>query len=78
MDIEFKSIKELYDRVHPALTSKKTEFRRKGLNLKEEDIWNYLSDEIFKNSTNLTLGDIVSYIMHLEVEDMEEYISKKA
>lgn len=78
MDLEFKSIKELYDRVHPALTSKKNEFKRKGLNIKEEDIWNYLSENVFKSSTNLTLSDIVSYIMHLEKEDIEEYMTKKA
>ncbi|MBP3841813.1 MAG: hypothetical protein IK997_06835 [Bacilli bacterium] len=78
MDIEFKNIKELYNRVHPALTSKKNELKRKGLNIKEEDIWNYLSEKIFRNSTNLTLSDVVSYIMHLEIEDIEEYMTKKA
>ena len=71
MDLEFKNIKELYDRVHPALISKRNELRRKGLNIKEEDIWNYLSEKVFKNSTNLTLSDIVSYIMHLEKEDID-------
>ena len=78
MDIEFKSLKELYDRVLPALVSKKHELKRKGLEVKEEDIWNYLSESIFKNSKNLVLSDIVSYIMHLEKEDIEKYmISKK-
>ena len=77
MDIEFKSLKELYDRVLPALVSKKHELKRKGLEVKEEDIWNYLSENIFKSSKNLVLSDIVSYIMHLEKEDIEKYIISK-
>ena len=77
MDIEIKSLKELYDRVLPALVSKKHELKRKGLEVKEEDIWNYLSENIFKSSKNLVLSDIVSYIMHLEKEDIEKYIISK-
>ena len=41
MELQFNSVEELYKRVRPALTSKKREFRRSGINyIKEEDIWN--------------------------------------
>ena len=41
--IEFKSAKELYDRVLPALYSKVKEVRNLGFKyITEKDIWNYL------------------------------------
>lgn len=76
MDIEFKTQEELYKRVLPALKSKKAELRRKGYNnIKEEDIWMFLAQEIFSKTTALTLSDIVSYIMHIDIERLEEYIN---
>lgn len=75
MDIEFKTQEELYKRVLPALKSKKAELRRKGhTNIKEEDIWRFLAQEVFSKTNDLTLSDIVSYIMHVDIERLEEYI----
>lgn len=68
MDIEFNSQEELYKRVKPALTSKRRELKRYGIDIKEEEIWMYLVDTEFKNANNLTLSDIVSSIMHLDKE----------
>lgn len=77
MDMEFRSLKELYNRVVPALTSKKHEFRRKKIDVTEEEIWAYLSKTIFRESKNLRLNDIVSCIMHLEENDIREYLENK-
>ena len=40
MDIEFNNVKELYERLKPALTTKVTELKRNDLDyIKIEDIW---------------------------------------
>ena len=70
MDIEFKSQEELYKRVKPALTSKRRELKRYGIDVKEEEIWSYLAETEFKNGNNLTLSDIVSSIMHFNKEKL--------
>ena len=66
MDIEFKDIKELYKRVVPALRCKKRMFLKKGINVKEEDIFKYLAKEKWSKGNNLTLSDIVSDIINVK------------
>ena len=54
--MDFTNLKELYDRLIPALKSKKDELIRLGCNYIEEiDIWNYLKEKRWKNSYNLLL-----------------------
>lgn len=65
MDIKFNSIKELYNRVGPALRCKKRILLKKGIQVKEEDIFKYLAKEKWSKSKNLTLSDIVSDIINL-------------
>lgn len=51
MEVEFNSLEELYQRIKPALTTKKEEMRRSGyVYIKEEDIWNYLKEVKWLNS----------------------------
>ena len=69
MELEFKNQEELYKRVKPALKSKRLECKRYGIEVSEEELWMYLSENIFKKSHNLTLADIVSEIMHLEKDN---------
>lgn len=67
MDYEFQSLKELFDRVRPALKAKEVEFHRLGYpKVQEMDIWNFLLDDKWKSGKNLMLSDIVSDIMNLE------------
>lgn len=66
MDIEFKDIKELYKRVLPALKVKKRLLLKKGIKIKEEDIFEYLAKEKWSKASNLTLSDIVSDIMNVK------------
>lgn len=72
--IEFESVEELYRRVRPALTIKKDEFKRLGYkNIQEEDIWSFLAYHVFSQTVNLTLFDIVSSIMHVDIEKLLKY-----
>ena len=68
MDIEFNSIKELYNRVGPALRCKKRILQKKGIQVKEEDIFKYIEKKKWSKSKNLTLSDIVSDIINLRDE----------
>ncbi len=72
--MEFKTVEELYNRIEPALYSKVMEFTRNGLTfVKEEDIWNYLSEYTWVKSENLTLADMVNSIMDLKASEIKDY-----
>ena len=78
MEYDFKTKEELYIRVRPALHAKLEEIRRLNYpNIKEEDIWNYLSEIKWSKSNNLALSDIVSDIIHLDVKILNNYLSEK-
>lgn len=66
MDIKFNNVKELYKRVEPALRTKRRFLMKKGVKVKEEDIFKYLAKEKWSKSTNLSLSDIVSDIINLK------------
>ena len=75
MNEEFKSLKELYDRVRPALYSKLKEIKRLGFSVVEEkDIWNYLVDNSWKKKTNLELHEIISDILYVDNYRVYEYV----
>ena len=59
MDFEFHSQEELLQRVYPALRTKISEFQKLGYDLKEEDLWDYLSSIKWKSGKDLNLYDIV-------------------
>lgn len=78
MGIEFNSVKELYERVRPALTTKAREFKRNGITfVKEEDIWNYLIEFKWKSSKGLELFNIVDDILNINNSDVEQYVINK-
>ena len=77
-DIEFKTVKELYDRVLPALYSKVKELRRLRLNYAEEkDIWNYLVETSWKKKKNLELHELISDIINADNYAIEDYVMNK-
>ena len=77
MDFEFKSLKELYDRITPALISKKDELKKTGYNyIKEADIWNFLTNTKWKKSTSLTLVDMVNDVFNTSGEEINKYVMK--
>ncbi len=67
-EIKFKSITDLYKRLYPALVTKKEELNLQKLNVSELELWNYLKDTKWINSTDLALADMVSDIFNLDIE----------
>lgn len=74
--MEFKSIKEIYERVYPALSIKKRELKKQRIIVTEDEIWTYLSINIYMNKKNLTLADIVNEILKLDSTKLQVYLSK--
>lgn len=76
--IEFKSAKELYDRVLPALYSKVKELRNLGFKyITEKDIWNYLVNSTWKSKRNLQLHDLISDILYADNIKINDYVMDK-
>ena len=75
MDIEFNNVKELYERLKPALNTKVTELKRNDLDyIKIEDIWNYLKDSKWSSANNLLLYQMVDDILNLDNSEIDEYV----
>lgn len=78
MEIEFKSVSELYDRLRPALITKTVEMRRKGyLYIKPEDIWNYLKEVKWVKSVNLELCEMVADVLNSDDAKIDAYLKEK-
>lgn len=78
MKEEFKSLGELYNRIKPALSTKKDELVRNGINyIKEEDIWNCLKEVKWIKTTNLTLSEMVSDILDCNIDTLDMYVKKQ-
>ena len=78
MDIEFNNVKELYERLKPALTTKVTELKRNDLDyIKVEDIWNYLKESKWISANNLLLYQMVDDILNLDNNEIDEYVKEQ-
>lgn len=78
MDIEFKTLEELYQRIKPALIAKKSEMNRNGFNyIKEEDIWNYLKEIKWKKAEGLSLSTMVSDVLNTDNIIIDSYLKQK-
>ena len=78
MDFEFNSQEELFKRVKPALNAKVMELHRLGYSyITIDDIWNYLVETKWKKGKDLMLSDIVSNIIHVENNKLDEYLKGK-
>ena len=76
--IEFKSAKELYDRVLPALYSKVKELRNLGFKyITEKDVWNYLVNSTWKTKRDLQLHDLISDILYADNYKLNDYVMEK-
>ncbi len=76
--IEFKSAKELYDRVLPALYSKVKEVRNLGFAyITEKNIWNCLVNSTWKTKRNLQLHDLISDILYADNYKLNDYVMDK-
>lgn len=78
MDIEFNDIKELYERLKPALNAKISELKRFDLDyIKAEDIWNYLKENKWTKAQDLSLYQMVDDIMNLENYIIDDYVKEQ-
>lgn len=74
-EIKFRSLNELYNRIYPALESKRKELHRNGLTyIHEEDVWNCCKDVIWNNSRNLELCNIVDDILNTDCTVFDNYL----
>lgn len=65
--MEFRSLDELYERVLPALRIRSSE-----LGMSEKEIFTYLTEEIWKNSRDLTLSKVVDDILNYKIINKDE------
>lgn len=77
MEEEFRTIKELYQRIYPALRTKKHELTRLGFDeVLEEDVWNYLKEYKWNKGNQLTLSDMVDDILNTDNREFVTYIKE--
>jgi len=77
-DIKFKSLKELYDRILPALRSKAKELNKNGFKyIHEEDIWNYLKTYKWTGAKDLDLGCMVNDIFNIDDTFLDKYVREE-
>ena len=74
-EIKFRSLNELYNRIFPALESKKKELHKNGMTyIHEEDIWNCCKDIIWRDSKNLGLHNMVDDILNTDNKTFDNYL----
>ena len=77
-EIFFDSEEELYDRIKPALRSKKKILLKKGVKyITEQDIWDFMINNVWVNSSGLELCDMVDIILHAEDALIIEFYHNK-
>ena len=75
MDIEFSSVKQLYDRLLPALKTKELDLKRNNINyIKKEDIWNYLKITKWSGAKDLLLHQMVDDILNVDDVLLRNYV----
>jgi hypothetical protein len=78
MDLVFKSERELYDRLKPCLTAKKSEMIRNDFTyIKEEDIWNYLKITKWQKAEGLSLADMANDVLNTDNLLIDQYLKKE-
>ncbi len=78
MDLEFNSLKELYEHIKPALEAKVSEMRRVGYSyIKEEDVWNYLKEIKWKKASDLSIHEMINDILNTDNVLIDSYIKGK-
>ncbi|HOB25522.1 MAG TPA: post-transcriptional regulator [Bacilli bacterium] len=78
MNNKINSQKELYNRISPALRTKKHELFIDGYKfVKERDIWDYNKEYIWVNSKGLTIAQIVDNILNTSNKEYANYVLNK-
>jgi len=75
METKISSKEELYNKVLPALRTKKHELERLGLvNISEKIIWEYNKQNKWIKSTGLTLATMVDDILNTEDKEYIDFL----
>lgn len=75
---EYKSLKELYQALIPALNVKLRTLKAYGIDdMKREDIWEYLKVTRWKIATNLSISEMVNDIINVSNIELGQYNRKK-
>ncbi len=78
MNTKINTQKDLYNKVLPALKTKRHELVSAGIRIvKEEDIWEYNKQKKWRNATSLTLAGIVDDILNTDNKEYEDFVVKK-
>ncbi len=78
MNTKINTQKDLYNKVLPALKTKRHELVSAGIRfVKEEDIWEYNKQKKWRNATSLTLAGIVDDILNTDNKEYEDFVVKK-
>lgn len=67
MDLEFRSIEELKNRVMPALRIRVRELRSEKYSVDEDSLWEYFV-RIWQDKKNLTLADLVDDVLNAKID----------
>ncbi len=67
MDLEFKSIEELKNRVMPALRIRVRELKKEKYSVDEDRLWEYFV-RIWQEKKNLTLADLVDDVLNAKID----------
>ncbi len=72
---EFKNTKELYVYLKPAFLVKIRILKLLSYDyINSEDIWNYLRENIWVKSNNLTISEMVNDIIHADPKKIDNYV----
>ena len=73
---EFSSQEELFKELIPAINVKISRLKmNQCYGVRYEDIWNYLKEYKWKDSVDLTLGEMVHDIIHVDNSELIKYVN---
>ena len=75
-EFKFKSLNELFNRLYPAFNAKVNELKNENILVTEIILWNYLKENIWIDSTSLTLYDMVDDIFSLDKDKIIKYLER--
>ena len=73
---EYHSQEELFEELIPAMNVKISMLKKEQYyDVKYGDIWNYLIENKWRDSVDLTLGEMVHDIIHADSKEIMNYIN---
>ena len=70
---EFSSLKELYLNLIPTFRVKNRMIKNTNLDITNKDIWLYLKENKWQDSYGLTLSDMTSDIINVDLNEILKY-----